>query len=72
MVIRKETASASEITFSIVKVTDKTNKYNSIYSEISDELSDFKNNIVQWTIQRTSENNLIRDNKKPDRCQREQ
>ena len=53
LAVRKETASASEITFSIVKVLDKTNKRNSIYSEISDELSDFKNDIVQRTIQRT-------------------
>ena len=44
---RKETRSASKITFSIVKVTNKTNSHGAICSEISDELSDFKNGIVQ-------------------------
>ena len=51
MTVRKETRSASEITFSIVKVIDKTNRHDTIYSEISDGLRDFKNDIVQQTIQ---------------------
>ena len=37
LVLRKETSSAREITFSIVKVIDKTNRHNSIYWEISHE-----------------------------------
>ena len=69
--LRKETPSASEITFSIVKVIDKANRHNSIYSEITDELSDFENDIVQGTTQRISENYLDRDNKTPNRGRRE-
>ena len=41
LALRKETLSA----FSIVKVIDKTKRHNSIYSENSDELRDFKNDI---------------------------
>ena len=51
LTVRKETRSASEITFSIVKVIDKTNRHDTIYSEISDGLRDFKNDIVQQIIQ---------------------
>ena len=69
--LRKETSSTSEITFSSVKVIDKTNRDNSIYSEISDELSDFKNDIVQRTTQRISENDLDRGNETPNRRRRE-
>ena len=60
---RKETSSASEIIFSIVKVVDKVSRHNSIYSEKSDELSDFKNDIVQCggIIQRVSEKELMTD-----------
>ena len=54
LALRKETSSASEIKFSIVKVIDKTNRHDTIYSEISDELSGFKNDIVQQTVQRTN------------------
>ena len=55
LALRKETSSAFKITFfSAVEVIDKTNKHNSIYSEISDELSGFKNDIVQQTVQRTN------------------
>ena len=71
LALRKETSSASEIAFSIVKVIDKKNRHNSIYSEISDQLSDFKNDIVQRTIQRVSENDLDRDNEKLHRRGRE-
>ena len=69
LAVRKESPSASEITFSIVKVIDKTNRHNTKYSEISDELSDFKNDIVQQTIQRTSESDLAREttDKRPGR-----
>ena len=67
LTFRKEKSSTSEITFPIVKVIDKTNKHNSIYSEISDELNDFKNDNVQRTIQQISENNLDRNDKKSGR-----
>ena len=73
MALRKETSSASEIKFSIVKVIDKTNRHDTIYFEISDEWSDFKNDIVQQTFQRTSENDLVKEttHKRPGRQQRE-
>ena len=48
---REKASSPSEINFSIVKVIDNVNKHDSINSDISDELSDFKNDIVQRTIQ---------------------
>ena len=51
LAVKKETTFTSKITFSIVKVIDKTNRHNTIYSEINDELSDFKNDIAQQTIQ---------------------
>ena len=47
LAVGKETPSASKITFSIVKVIDKTNRHDTVYSEISDELSDFENDLVQ-------------------------
>ena len=56
---RKETLSPSEINFSIVKVIGNKNKHDSINSDVSDELSDFKNNIVQRTIQRASEDESV-------------
>ena len=37
--------------FSIVKVIDQTNRHDTIYSKISDKLSDFKNYNVQGIIQ---------------------
>ena len=83
MVLRKETP-AGGITFLIVKVIDETNRRTTITSEIIDELSDFKNDIVTIqrtsksgsivTIQRTRKSCSIRDktNKRPDRRQQEQ
>ena len=56
---RKETSSPSEINFSIVKVIDNVNKHDSINFDSNDELSDFKNDIVQRTIQRASESNTV-------------
>ena len=69
----KETSSPFEISFSIVKVIDNTNRHDAIYSEISDELSDFKNGNVQWTIQRTSESDFVTEatDKRSDRRQQE-
>ena len=46
LAVRKETSSPVEINFSIVKVIDSINKHDNIYSEISDELRDFKNDNV--------------------------
>ena len=41
LAVRKETLSAGKITFSIVKVIDKTNRHDTIYCQTSDELNDF-------------------------------
>ena len=41
LAVRKETLSAGKITFSIVKVIDKTNRHDTIYCQIRDELNDF-------------------------------
>ena len=73
MAVRRETSSLSEINFSIVKVIDNTNRHDNICSEISDELSDFKNDNVQRTIQRISESDSIRKTttEKQDRQRRE-
>ena len=56
---RKETLSPSEIKFSIVKVIDNVNKHDSINFDTNDELSDFKNDIVQQAIQRASKSNTV-------------
>ena len=55
----KETSSPSEINSSIVKVIDNINKHDSINSDIKDELSDFKNDIIQRTIPWVSEGNTV-------------
>ena len=44
--MRKAIASP-EIKFSIIEVIDNSNRHDNIYSEISDELIDFKNDNVQ-------------------------
>ena len=51
LTVRKQTAFPFEINFSIVKIIDNTNRPDVIYSEISNELSDFKNDNVQRTVQ---------------------
>ena len=56
---RKETLSPGEINFSIVKVIDNVNKDDSINFDINDEQSDFKNDIVQRTIQRANESDTV-------------
>ena len=56
----KETSSPSEINFSIVKVIDNVNKHDSINFNINNELSDFKNDIVQQTIERVSKGDTFR------------
>ena len=51
LAVWKQTSSPFEINFSIVKVIDNINRQNVIYSEISDELSDFKNdNVQRWKL----------------------
>ena len=47
LAVRQEASSLSEINFSIVKVIDNSNKEDNIYSEISNKLSDFKNDNIQ-------------------------
>ena len=73
MAVRRETSSLSEINFSFVKVIDNTNRHDNIYSEISDKLSDFKNDDVQRTIQQISESDTVRKTatERPDRQRRE-
>ena len=51
MAVRKETLSLFEVNFSIVEVVDNTNRQNVIYSKKSEELTDFKNENFQSTIQ---------------------
>ena len=58
---RKETSSPSEKNCSIVKVIDNANKHGSINFDDNDEVSDFKNNIVQRTIQRASKSYTFRE-----------
>lgn len=65
LVVRKQTVSSLEINFSTVKVIDNKNRQNAIYSEISDELRDFKNDNVQQTIRWAGENNFGRGKPEP-------
>ena len=59
MAVRKQTSSPFEINFSIIKVINNRNRQNVIYSEISDQLSDYKND----NVQRISESNFVRETK---------
>ena len=59
--MRKGIACPSEINFSIVKEVDNPKRHDNIYSEISDKLIYFKNDNVQWTVQRASESDSIRE-----------
>ena len=47
MAVRKQ-RSTGEITFSIVNLTDKSNKFKDIYYKIRDELREFGNDRVQF------------------------
>ena len=73
LAVLKQTASPFEINFSIVKAIDSANRKDVIYSEISNELSDFKNDKVQRTVQQISESDFTREakGKQPDRQWRE-
>ena len=73
MVVRKQISSPLEINFPVIKVIDSTNRQDLIYSEISEELSDFKNEKVQRTVQQISESDSVREakSKRPDRREKE-
>ena len=59
--VRKQTSSTTEIIFSIVNIIDKTNRNNAIYSDINDELSDFKNDNVLYkrSVRQISEGSTV-------------
>ena len=63
LAVRKQISSATEIIFSIVNIIDKTNRNNAIYSDINNELSDFKNDNIQYkrSAQRISEGSTVRE-----------
>ena len=71
MEVRKQTAT-SEIIFSIVNLIDKTNRNNNIYFEISNYLSGFDNDNVQYKqpIQRVSKSDIV-ETTSTDRKQRQ-
>ena len=46
--MRKQTSTGDKIIFSVVKIIDKTNRNDAIYTDISDELDEFNNDIVQF------------------------
>ena len=73
MAVRKQISSPLEINFPVIKVIDSTNRQDLIYSEISEELSDFKNEEVQRTVQQISESDSVREakSKRPDRREKE-
>ena len=60
LAVRKQTQTTNKIIFSIVNLIDKTNKNDNIYFKISDGLSDFNNDNVQykWPIQQVSERDI--------------
>ena len=70
---REEKSQTDAIKFSIVKVIDNTNRTNVIYSKLSDELSNLKNDDIQSRISRTSERDSFRQepNKKRNDQRRE-
>ena len=57
---REQTSETGVTNFSIVKVIDNTNRTNLIYSEISDELRNLKNDNIQSRISRISERDSFR------------
>ena len=73
MAVRKQISSPLEINFPVIKVINSTNRQDLIYSEISEELSDFKNEEVQRTVQQISESDSVREakSKRPDRREKE-
>ena len=61
LAVRKQTSTIGDITFSIVKIIDKTNKNTSIYFEINDELSDSNNDSFKRPVQPISEGGTRRE-----------
>ena len=61
LAVRKQTLTIGDITFSIVKIIDKTSKNTSIYFEINDELSDFNNDSFNRPVQQISEGDTRRE-----------
>ena len=45
--MKKQTSTGDKIIFSIVKIIDKTNRNDTIYTDIIDELDEFNNDIAQ-------------------------
>ena len=56
--MKKQTSTGDKIIFSIVKIIDKTNRNDTIYTDIIDELDQFNNDIAQFeqSVQGISEN----------------
>ena len=56
--MKKQTSTGDTIIFSIVKIIDKTNRNDAIYTDIIDELDQFNNDIAQFeqSVQGISEN----------------
>ena len=73
MAVRRETLYPSEINFSIVEVIDSTNRQDGIYSDISSELSNFKDDNIQQTVQKISKSDTCREttSRGPNRPRRE-
>ena len=61
--MRKQTSTGDKIIFSVVKIIDKTNRNDAIYTDISDELDEFNNDIVQFeqSVWGISENSTGRE-----------
>ena len=55
---REETSQEDDIKFSIVKVIDNVNKNSVIYSEVTNELNNFKDDIGGRTVQSISGDNI--------------
>ena len=68
--MREETSQTDAIKFSIVKVIDNTNRTNVIYSKLSDELSNLKNDDIQSRISKISERDSFRQ--KPNKKRNDQ
>ena len=67
MTTREQTSQTSEIKFSIVKVIDKTNKNNVIYSATVDEINSLNNGNIQSKLERISESDMSRTTTHKDR-----
>ena len=67
MTTREQTSETSEIKFSIVKVIDKTNKNNVIYSATVDEINSLNNGNIQSKLERISESDMSRTTTHKDR-----